>query len=934
MKDIAVHPHQGYLNTSFTVHPLSGTGKITVTRIDEDEKHGSDSAVVECAPGESIKFNRPGKYIFSMTNPHNNKAEAIEVKDAFRYGGSMYKNSFVFDEISWCFIVYHDRTYFYNRDSKEQYVENVSPDEIKLVNKDVVMFRNNYNGFMIESSLYSLKWQCPIIRFGEEEYICKDTLVAKHNDIIPSKLKNVRSKIKNRKTTIDLFKFGDCIERRASFRCTVDGFTISPENNTLYVLDNNYIYAVDMTTFEKKVLFEKGTMQSQGTRILGFTNKHYLIGVEGDKHGILRRVKLINLFDITKTTTIDPGFPIVQIEKRFTGKDVKKEKEKLQQNAPIYEYGIISEITIVNDDVYYVMKKASEEKNTDQKNYSIYYNNDSVIVGNLHGCITKVRKQGDLVCYGTEEETVVLYKGECKSKFRGVNLDWDLLSEKDYDSLITDGGWTSGLRPIRMNAVRRIGNTALFGENDIETPKGMRTTSETGQYCLTIEEDVKGDKIGLGHLIAADTKEAHYEIEHILSGLIDTSSYSGYEYLSDDGMYIRNGWKIINVETGETKKDDDNPPTKHRPLFWCKKLLKPSTSDSNWSNYEGKRFSDNLYACVTSRYVIPYDTNGKDPYDTNGKDISLEEYKKLHEQLDYDENLGSSVEKKKSIKKNRRKYIRKHFDLFYEITVNEPERMPTGMEIIGTIIYYYTTDCCKFTSIFIEEIEGGCVEIRRDKDDKPVERIIVKQLEKLNSVSFSDDSRYVAIGGETKANHGGLFLVYDLHKHQCILKVNTKKEVCKVAFNKDGYVAARTSNQKTYVTNVERSGRFYHTQYCDFDGELYEEWFFDTVDYRGFLTFSQDGKYMALSHQRYNFSLDSEETEGYWGHQPSTNVFIHSMEKGLPQVFPVISDLSAHGVEYTDKSEPVVSCSFSSDNRRLLIAGNDGVVVVINLHLK
>ena len=138
-----------------------------------------------------------------------------------------------------------------------------------------------------------------------------------------------------------------------------------------------------MTTFEKKVLFEKGTMQSQGMRILGFTNKHYLIGVEDDEHGILRRVKLINLFDITKTTTIDPGLPIVQIEKRFTNKDVKKEKEKLQQNAPIYEYGIISEITIVNDDVYYVMKKASEEKNTDQKNYSIYYNNDSALTSSM-----------------------------------------------------------------------------------------------------------------------------------------------------------------------------------------------------------------------------------------------------------------------------------------------------------------------------------------------------------------------------------------------------------------------------------------------------------------------------------------------------------------------------------------------------------------------
>ncbi len=83
----------------------------------------------------------------------------IEVKDAIKFGGSKHKNSYVFDETPWCFIVMKDRTYFYNRENGEEYVENISPDQISYINKDIVLLSNdNHN----EKTLYSLPEQVSI----------------------------------------------------------------------------------------------------------------------------------------------------------------------------------------------------------------------------------------------------------------------------------------------------------------------------------------------------------------------------------------------------------------------------------------------------------------------------------------------------------------------------------------------------------------------------------------------------------------------------------------------------------------------------------------------------------------------------------------------------------------------------------------------------
>lgn len=48
---------------------------------------------------------------------------------------------------------------------------------------------------------------------------------------------------------------------------------------------------------------------------------------------------------------------------------------------------------------------------------------------------------------------------------------------------------------------------------------------------------------------------------------------------------------------------------------------------------------------------------------------------------------------------------------------------------------------------------------------------------------------------------------------------------------------------------------------------------------------------------------------------------------------PTIDDLSDAGIADTNKTQSVSSCSFSLDNKKLMMVGKDGTVVIRNLHL-
>jgi WD40 repeat protein len=271
---------------------------------------------------------------------------------------------------------------------------------------------------------------------------------------------------------------------------------------------------------------------------------------------------------------------------------------------------------------------------------------------------------------------------------------------------------------------------------------------------------------------------------------------------------------------------------------------------------------------------------------------------------------------------NRRKFITENLEYFREKCEKEGWKPRPDETLILCLLYLSYQSFSKF---FIEK--RGFIYIRSRTNNDVVAKIPLEEcLWFLNYVSFSYDNKYVAIAGRypNESDMGGLFLVYDLEKHKCVVKSVNSWAVWLTAFNKHNMVASYSSEPISYdaqLSNVE-------------DNEV------KVNIHHGFsfLTFSPDGEYAALSTQGYVSKYDKNNKErSEWGHQPSCKVFIVKSAQMNP-ILGIYSDLSNSGIEgiSDDKHnfyKSVSSVSFSNDNKRLMMVGNDGVVIIRNLHL-
>ena len=226
------------------------------------------------------------------------------------------------------------------------------------------------------------------------------------------------------------------------------------------------------------------------------------------------------------------------------------------------------------------------------------------------------------------------------------------------------------------------------------------------------------------------------------------------------------------------------------------------------------------------------------------------------------------------------------------------------------IEYLLSSTTC-FTDIITEDY--GYATIRKvGTDELYCEIELGPKLRFLNYVAFSYDSRYVAIVGRYPDNccYKGLLLIYDMDNHKEIKKDTKHYAVWTAAFTQKGFYAAYDSLPTLLYGNV------------------YDDSGVNEVSDRNFLTFSPDGKYIALSNQGY---VPYKDENHNWGHQPSTMIFVHSVENPNEQIVPTISDLSDAGVA---EIESVASCSFLLDNKKLMMVGRDGIVVIRNLHIE
>ena len=410
--------------------------------------------------------------------------------------------------------------------------------------------------------------------------------------------------------------------------------------------------------------------------------------------------------------------------------------------------------------------------------------------------------------------------------------------------------------------------------------------------------------------------------------------YDSTEYhdvlLSEDGNCImhKDGDKAItfDIGTGFSQTYANMSYIKHingiRPLFAIPTSLQPVLVNpvtkqrieaKEMSNFQFVSPDGKLYADTRLKeYIEHYDLE-------TGALVSNEEFRELRAKYTYPWNEKQGSTAWEIIIGNRKQLILEHFEYLNEKYPKLFKDDLTGNKWDDSVLD--TTDRYDVEH-FLGRLYGerGIAVIRKSNDDSEYSRIdLGSPLKYINYVSFSYDSKYVAIAGYR--NSGGLFLVYDLETKSTIVHEDTSRAVWNVAFSAINALASYTSNPKTlFAANKEE-----YINMCDRDR---------IIEGHNFLTFSPDGMYFASSQQGYISKYDiNGNVRDNWGHQPSSLVDIrsvHSQENTLTE----FSDLGDSGISETSRRTSVASVSFSNDNKRLMMVGNDGVVIIRNLHLE
>ena len=311
-------------------------------------------------------------------------------------------------------------------------------------------------------------------------------------------------------------------------------------------------------------------------------------------------------------------------------------------------------------------------------------------------------------------------------------------------------------------------------------------------------------------------------------------------------------------------------------------------------------------------------------------EMTFEEIEELRQK--YNWNSDTTEEEKETIIVLRRELAERsdRYDLFGKIieansqifsdVENEEEREKKRSKVTKNDIERYITIERDFASLIIDKLSYVCY--HKNEDGAKDKRILIgRSVYFLNYVSFSYDSKYLSFAAkmntdEFRLSQEGVFEIYDLEKEQIINRVERygNKQLLAVwmaVFSKRGDVAFYDSRANAYLISPKSN----YTGVVEAAG-------------KSLLCFSPSGKYIACSDQNYiDYKHHPHEN---WGHQPSGNVFIHAV-KDFNNCLEQYNDLGegVEGVAY--RAGNVASAAFSQDETKLLVVGNDGVVVVRNL---
>ena len=797
--------------------------------------------------------------------------EYIFIENAIKLGGGKYKKAFVFDDSAWVFMVMKDRTYIMNTETEEEKIEyNITPDDICSLGA----YQGGDNTYFLirnslDYSIYDISSGKLVITFSNHVY------------------SNAYYVVYKAKEKVIIYDY-----RRNMLISEFQGQYSLGEN--FYFIKDSKLYGLDFHSTKINSIEYVGSVPDNS-----ILYKNTLLVIQGDyskqKDEFYKRYVFYELgngeSNITRTNLLFPYF----IDNWFGVKTEEFQYVKEERDAFIEK----------NRDVL--------QKNISQVSYGLKFNKYEIC--KLNGKKELVFK-GELIRYPNLSDLRPLFTIKCLLGYALTLKDWSFQIREEEKSA--------------QNATKREAPDVPEDEELLAfsiSQKRIITRKENSFYyhdlennnhLLIFEKTFDNSKYANAYF-TSDGKNVVLQISKTEGQLLGINDLQTTLFEVDGFTIARN--EGVNGYKPEIEILDGRKPVWRDPIT-LGIIPEEEMSSHIFKSLDGK------YVAKTQMKTIYYNRLTK-------SEMTFEEVEKLRQK--YNWNSDTTEEEKENIIVLRRKLAESsdRYNLFGKIieansqifsnVENEEDREKKRSKVTKNDIERYITNERDFASLIIDKLSYVCYQ--KNEDGAKEKRILIgRSVYYLNYVSFSYDSKYLSFAAKMKEDEfrfsqEGVFEIYDLEKEEIVnRKENIRNHqlwaVWMTMFSKKGDVAFYDGHANSYLV-TKKSG------------------YVDTIEAPGksLLCFSPSGKYIACSDQNYvDYSHHPHED---WGHQPSGNVFIHAVDD-FKSCIEQYNDLGEgiEGVTSGDgksRAGNVASAAFSQDETRLLVIGNDGVVVVRNL---
>lgn len=866
-----VNTHHAYLNTNVIL-----SCDIPVFDL-VDEQNGD----VYTINGSPICINlSSGRHLLKSISL--NEDVCIFVEDAIKYGGSKLEKAFVFDDSPWVFATTKDRLYIHNIENDYEAVEyGVIPEDIQCLGSyhdkpsDCFLFKtkNDFCVFDVTKGNFQ-------IQFSNHIYSNSRLVIYKNNGRI------IVFDFRKGETVIEfcgLYSFG----------------------KNFYFIKDNVLNALDLFTNKMSRILSVGCVNERcvlsGNVLIKLQadcvkNKKYQIFLlEGDNGK-------------TEEFTIEIPFYIESWEGVQTTeyRDLCEYFAELSKKTRVVLENDVNKISnpILADGMGLSFKalRVNSFRSVRESEANI-----QVLYGEL---LIESRNMPIGILFGENVRGIPI-----QIKGKNHHLDYTNMQYNPNYIISTAHEKSEGKKSRQYFALSDSGNRCVAKENG-------------NLFFINKEHRVKKmlfpqtyDNTNFANaFFTSDGKKVVFTKVDNSVGIIDLQNFLQSEFDIDGATVPRcegiNGYK--------PEISDCEPKFDHRKPVWRDPitLRRVDSAELSWHVYQSP---DAVYSADTKIREVLYNV-------LTGKEITLPEYLKLCQKYDFSIN---DAEQDRETKIGQRKLLLEEYGKeklgyniydYYGSNIKNfyankytPQKIQQKIErvVSDRLDDFINREYC-FTSLFIDK--NGYVIFWNNHKHEEKRLKIGRNVRFLNYVSFSYDSRLLALGAKMnedtfRHSQEGVFVLYDIIKDREIVRMDREEDLYAVwmtMFNKKGDVAFYDSHANTFILQAKSK---------------YED--IDKISGKSLLCYSPTGNYIALSDQKY---IDYEHhPNDVWGHQPSGNIYVHDTLNSYECIL-TFSDLGDGVSGVSTKAQSVASVAFSSDEEKLLAVGNDGVLVIYNLH--